>query len=463
MNPARGGHGADGASAPADRRTVLRGATVITLDPELGDLEQADILIDGDTISAIAPHIEVDATTTVDATGMIALPGFVDTHRHTWQSAIRHGYAEMNPLQYFAEVLKGIGAAYEPDDVHIGTLMGAASALNAGTTTLVDWSHIQNSAEHSDAAICGLAESGIRAVFGHGWPLTADDRWTHQSALPHPIDIERLQKQYFAGDRPLLTLAMAARGPEMTLPGIWRDDLQLARDLGLRTSVHVGAYPHNAAHRAVTQYEKAGLLADDMTFVHCCRCTDEELAMIAAAGATVSLGVHCEMNSQGIGDIPLDRMLAAGIRPSLSGDTETKCSADMFTQMRLLYAYYRSWRGGGHSTVPTPAVDLGLRDVLEFATIEGARAVGLDNRIGTLTPGKQADIVLIRATDVNLAPVLDPVAAVVLAAHEGNVDSVLVAGTFVKADGRPTLLDHSALIQEARVSQQRILGRWTNR
>lgn len=446
---------------PSNRRTVLRGATVITLDHELGDFEQADVLIDGDTISMLAPHIEVaDAATTVDATGMIAIPGFVDTHRHTWQSAIRHGYAELNPLQYFAEVLQGIGAAYTPDDVQIGTLLGAASALNAGTTTLVDWSHIQNSPEHSDAAIYALAESGIRAVFGHGWPLTDDDRWTNRSALRHPADIERLQKQYFAGDNALLTLAMAARGPEMTLPSIWRDDLQLARDLGLRTSVHVGAYPHNAAHHAVAQYDDVGLLGDDMTFVHCCRCTNDELKMIAAAGASVSLGVHCEMNSQGIGDIPLDRMLSMGLRPSLSGDTETKCTADMFTQMRLLYAYYRSWRGGGHSTVPTPQ-DLTLRDVLEFATIEGARAVGLDHRIGTLTPGKQADIVLIRATDVNLAPVLDPVAAVVLAAHEGNVDSVLVAGTFVKANGRPARLDHSALIQRARASQKRVLGQWT--
>lgn len=445
----------DGRST-GDRRLILRGATVVTLDPELGDFDRADLLIGGDTISAIASHVDTGDARVVDASGMIAIPGFVDTHRHTWQSAIRHGYAELDPLQYFTDVLQGIGAGYEPQDVHIGTLLGAASALESGTTTLVDWSHIQNSAEHSDAAISGLIESGIRAIFGHGWPLTRDDRWTKNSSLPHPADIERLQTQYFSGDHPLLTLAMAARGPEMTLPSIWREDLELARGLGIRTSVHVGAYPHNAAHRAVTKYERAGLLGADMTFVHCCRCTDEELTMIASAGASVSLGVHCELNSQGIGDIPLDRMLARGLRPSLSGDTETKCTADMFTQMRMLYAYYRSWRGGGHSTVPVPP-NLTLRDVLEFATIEGARAVGLDDRIGSLTPGKQADVVLIRATDINLAPVLDPVAAVVLAAHPGNVHSVLVAGKFAKTDGRPVGVDHSALVRDAKMSQSRVL------
>lgn len=440
-------------------RTVLRGATVVTLDPRLGDFDRADIVIEGSDIALIGVELDVDDAVNVDATGMIAIPGFVDTHRHTWQSAIRHGYAEMNPLQYFKDVLQGIGAGYEPEDVHIGTLLGAASALNAGTTTLVDWSHIQNSAEHSDAAISALSESGIRAVFGHGWPLTSDDRWTAASALPHPTDIERVQKQYFTDQNPLLTLALAARGPEMTEESVWRGELELARDLGIRTTVHVGAYPHNAAHHAVKQYDAAGLISDDMTFVHCCGCSDDELAMIAAAGASVSLGVHCEMNSQGIGDIPLDRLFAAGLRPSLSGDTETKCAGDMFTQMRLLYAYYRSWRGGGHSTIPD-APDLALRDVLEFATIEGARATGLDHRIGTLTPGKQADIVLVRADDVNIAPVLDPVAAVVLAAHEGNVDSVLVAGEFVKSGGTPTCLDHSALVESAKTSQKRVLARW---
>ncbi|TQC43312.1 hypothetical protein EEB14_43895 [Rhodococcus sp. WS4] len=446
------------------RRTLLRGATVVSGDPDIGDFDRADILISDDLIAEIDSRIDVEPDVeVVDIDGMIALPGFVDTHRHTWQSVMRHGYAELDPLQYFDEMLRGIGAAYAPEDVRIGNLLGAVSALSAGTTTVFDWSHIQNSPEHSDAAVAGLQEAGIRAVFGHGWPLLDDGRWTENSTLTHPADIERLQKQYFTDPNGLVTLAMAARGPEMTAPGVWQADLALARELGIRTSVHAGAYSHNEPVHAVDRYGRAGLLADDLTFVHCCRSSDAELEMIAEADATVSIGVHCELNSQGIGDVPLDRMLAAGIRPSLSGDTETKCSGDMFTQMRMLFGYHRSWMGSGHSSVSPAHAQLFLRDVLAFATIEGARALGQDDRIGSLTPGKQADIVLVRATDLNLTPVLDPVASVVLAAHEGNVDSVLVGGRFVKRAGVLLGCDRSALVRSAAASQQRILARRVGR
>ncbi|AII06161.1 amidohydrolase family protein [Rhodococcus opacus] len=446
------------------RRTLLRGATVVSVDPAIGNFDRADILISDDLIAEIDLRIDVGPDVeVVDVDGMIALPGFVDTHRHTWQSVMRHGYAELDPLRYFDDMLRGIGAAYEPEDVRVGNLLGAVSALSAGTTTLFDWSHIQNSAEHSDAAVTGLREAGIRAVFGHGWPLLDDGRWTENSTLPHPADIERLQKEHFSDPGGLVTLAMAARGPEMAAPGVWQADLALARDLGIRTSVHAGAYAHNEPVHAVAQYGEAGLLADDLTFVHCCRSSDAELEMIAETGATVSIGVHCELNSQGIGDIPLDRMLAAGVRPSLSGDTETKCSGDMFTQMRMLFGYHRSWMGGGHSSVAADQAQLLLHDVLAFATIEGAKAIGQGDRIGSLTPGKQADIILVRATDLNVAPVLDPVASAVLAAHEGNVDSVLVGGRFVKRAGAMLGCDPSTLVNSASASQRRILGRRAGR
>ncbi|MGW0330113.1 amidohydrolase family protein [Nocardia sp. NPDC003183] len=438
-------------------RLLLHGAQIVSMDDDIGDLV-GDILIEGTRISAIAERLDVTDAEVIDGTDMIAIPGMIDTHRHTWQSAVRHSYADMDPARYFAEMLVGIGASYQPDDVYIGNKLGAAAALSAGTTTLVDWSHIQNTPAHSDAAITGLCEAGIRAVFAHGWPLLTDNRWTNRSELGHPDDIRRLRTQYFAGDDQLLTLAMAARGPEMAAEDTWVADLRLARELDIRTTVHVGAYPHNAAHRAVAQYAGLGLLGDDMTFVHCSRSHDDEFAMIADAGATVSLGVHCELNSQGMGDIPLDKLLARGIRPSLSGDTETKCSGDMFTQMRMLYAYHRSWMGGGHSAVGG-VPELRVRDVLEFATVQGARAVGMSDKIGSLAPGKQADIVLLRASDLNLGPVTNPVYSVVLAAHEGNVDTVLVAGRVVKRDGHLTDIDPTTLMDSARQSQQQILTR----
>lgn len=436
---------------------VLENATVITVDPDLGDLDRADVLVSDGRIAAVGSDLGVADAERVDASGMIVLPGFVDTHRHTWQSAIRHSYGDVDPLTYFKDVLGGLGPSYAPEDVRVGTELGALSAVSAGTTTLLDWAHIQNSPEHTEAGIDALTSAGVRAVFGYGWPLTVDGRWTDASTLGHPREIRHLRAGRFASDNQLVTLAMAARGPEMAAPDVWRDDLLLARELGIRTSVHVGAYAHNARFRAVTQYQEAGLLGDDLTFVHCGHSSDLEIAAIADAGATVSLGVQCELNSTGIGDIPLDRLLHHGIRPSLSGDTETKCAGDMFTQMRMLFGYYRSWTGGGHSTLVEPP-SLTLRDVLEFATIEGARALGLEQRIGSITPGKQADLVLLRATDLNLVPVSDAVAAVVLAAHEGNVDSVMVAGRFAKRDGR-MVADTRRISALATESASRLLER----
>ncbi|GAT72374.1 amidohydrolase family protein [Microbacterium hydrocarbonoxydans] len=440
-------------SDQAPATTIIRGATVVTMDAQRGVLRGADIVIRDGLIADVVDGTSSEEGESIDGTEWIVIPGFVDTHRHTWQSAIRHTYGDVDPLSYFREVLAGAGTHYLPQDVYAGTLLGSVSALSAGTTTLLDWAHIQNSPAHADAGIDALRDAGIRAVYGHGWPLTSTGEWTNDSALRHPRDVERLTRT--TAGSPLLHVALAARGPEMASADVWRDEVALARELGIRISVHVGAYRHNAAARAVAQYHRAGLLADDMTFVHCSNTSTDELSMIADAGATVSLGVHCELNAMGIGDIPLDRLLSVGIRPSLSGDTETKCSGDMFTQMRALFGYYRSWVGGGHSGVPGPH-ELTLHDVLEFATLRGAHAVGLGHHIGSITPGKAADLVCIRATDLNIAPVSDPVATVVLGAHEGNVDTVFVAGRRMKSGGRMLHADAGRIVDAARTSQNRL-------
>lgn len=444
-------------------RLRIEGAAIVTADPDLGTIPSGDILVGDGRILEVGERIRAADARTIDGSGWIVSPGFVDTHRHSWLGTARHSYGDVDPLRYFAEVLGGAGPRYSPEDVHAATLLSAVSALSAGTTTLMDWAHIQNSPEHADAGLDALELSGIRAVYGHGWPMTPGGAWTEASMLPHPEDIRRLAARL--PSRPSgassdaedgrITLALAARGPEMAEPEVWEHELRLARELGLRISVHVGAYARNASVRAVARYAERGLLGPDMTFVHCSHTGADELALIAAAGATVSLGVHCELNSQGIGDIPLDRLLELGIRPSLSGDNETKCSGDMFTQMRALFAYYRSWVGGGHSPVAEP-YPLRLQDVHEFATIEGARALGLDRTTGSISPGKQADLVCVRADDLNLAPVSNPLAALVLGAHEGNVDTVLVGGRIVKRGGRMVGVDEPALVARARESQRRL-------
>ena len=439
-------------------RTLIRGGWVVSMDPAVGDFESGDVLIEGEQILDVGPSIQVGDAQVVDAQGMIVLPGFVDTHRHTWQTCVRHRYADIDPQIYFAEMLGRKGAAYRPEDVYIGTLLGAVSALESGTTTMLDWAHIQNSPEHTDASIAALKDSGIRAVFAHGWPLVDGASWMFDSQRGHPQDIRRLKTQYFSSKDQRLTLAMAGRGPEMACQHVWQADLQLARELDIRSSIHMGAYARNAPVRAIAQMKEAGALGPDLTFVHCCFSGMDEIAMMADHGVSASLGVHCEMNSQGIGDMPFDRLLSVGIRPSLSGDTETKCSGDMLTQMRHAFAHYRSWMGGGHSKTANAPSTLSMRDVLEFATIAGARANGLDHKTGSLTPGKQADLLLIRGTDLNLTPVSDPVGAVVLAAHAGNIDSVFAAGRAVKRHGQMLGHDLADMRERALASQRYILG-----
>lgn len=441
-----------------DNRAVIRAGWIVSMDPAIGDLRHGHILIEGDTIRSVGTGDVPPDVPVVDATEMIALPGFVDTHRHTWQSCIRHGCCDMaSSAQYFREILGGIGGRYRPEDVMVGTWLGAVSALEMGTTTLLDWAHVMNTPDHADSAIEGLRASGIRAVFGHGWPLTEPATWMEASTRAHPDDIMRLRRDVLPGDDGLITLAMAARGPEMAAEGIWQRDLWLARDLGLRSSIHMGAAGRGPRFAAIRQMHAAGLLGPDLTFVHCNTSSDDELQMMADHGVSASLGVQVETVTLAYGDVPVDRLLEVGIRPSLSSDTETKGAGDMFTQMRLLLSLYRAQKTNGHSRTRNTPEMLTTREVLEMATIVGAQANGMAHLVGSLTPGKRADLILIRASDLNLFPVTDPVAAVVVAAHPGNVDSVMVNGRFVKRDGK--MLDPAiAGLRSQAAASQRYLG-----
>src|ERR1700722_5007377 len=198
-----------------DRRILITGGWIVSMDPAIGDFTRGDLLIEGERIVELAPRIDVADADRVDAAGMIVTPGFVDTHRHTWQSCMRHRYADIASHIYFAQMLGTIGAAYRTEDVYIGTLLGAVSALDSGITTMLDWAHVQNTPAHSDAAIEALRDAGIRGIFGHGWPLIDGASWMSDSQRSHPQDIRRLRSRYFSTNDQLFTLAMAARGSEM--------------------------------------------------------------------------------------------------------------------------------------------------------------------------------------------------------------------------------------------------------
>ena len=438
-------------------RTLIRNATVITVDPRLGDINRGDILIEGSKIAAVGPNLEAGGAEVIDATNKIAIPGFVDTHRHTWESLLRAAGPDWSLGQYFTGVRVVMGGLYTPEDNYVANLLGAYEALDGGMTTLYDWSHNNNSPEHADGVIRGLQESGIRAVFGYG---NANAEWFPPNEIPTDWgDIRRVRKEHFASDDGLVTMAVAIRGPQFTTLDITEKDIRTARDIGARITIHVGDGLWGLS-KPLVQMDGRGLLGADMTYVHCNTIGDEEFALIAATGGTTSISPELEMQ-MGHGLPPALRMLQVGIRPSISTDVVTTVPADMFGDMRALLAGTRlmvHMKALEEKRMVEP-LPLSSRDALEFATIQGARACGLDHKTGSLTPGKEADIVLIDTNAMSLIPVNNPVSAVVEFSHIGNIDSVFVAGEARKRNGKLLGVDFPAFRRKVDATRDALFER----
>jgi 5-methylthioadenosine/S-adenosylhomocysteine deaminase len=437
------------------QRLCIHNGFVVSMDPDVGEVPNADVLVEDGKIVEIGQGLEASEAERIDATGMIVMPGFVDTHRHTWQTPVRGVLPCCTLDHYFAVMLGSVGGHYRPEDVHIGNYAGALEALNGGVTTLLDWSHINNTPDHSDAAVQGLKDAGIRAVYAHGVPTGGE--WWAFSELEHPEDIRRIRETYFSSDDGLITLALAARAPGNSNFEVAKHDWELARDLAIRISVHVGMRLTDVHVNHVKNLDELGLLGPDTTYIHCTDSTDEELDLIAESGGRASVAPYVEM-LMGHGPPPTGRLLERGVRPSLSVDVVSSVPGEMFTQMRTALVAERI---GAFTDSPDEAFapTLSHRDVLEFATIEGARACALDERTGSLTPGKQADIVLLNAEAINTSPMLDPVATIVVFADTSNVDSVFVAGRAVKRDGKLLEGDLDGVFRRLEESRNHILSR----
>jgi cytosine/adenosine deaminase-related metal-dependent hydrolase len=430
--------------------TLIRGGTVLSVDPQIGDLDRGDVLIQDDRIVAVGKDLPAEGAQVVDATGMIVMPGLVDTHRHLWQSAIRQIAADWTLGQYAEQMLGVIGPRFAAEDVYIADLLGALEALNGGVTTVMDWSHIMNTPDHADAAVRGLTDSGVRAVFGYGNPGSPAADWYEK-------DLARVAGTYFSSGDQRLSLALASLGPEFSSLEETVTDIRLARELGIRTSLHVGAGLLGRA-RAVTAMDGAGLLGPDIIYVHCNTCTDEELLRIADSGGKVSISPRSEMQ-MGHGYPATGRLIAAGIQPSLSIDVVSAVGGSMFAEMRGTLEAERGRQNQlSLDRGEWPAkLALNTADVVRMATIEGARTLGMGDRIGSLTPGKQADVIMLRVDLPNLFLINNLPAAVTLADSE-NVDTVFVAGRPVKVAGKLLAHDTHPLQEQARSSRNRLLS-----
>jgi 5-methylthioadenosine/S-adenosylhomocysteine deaminase len=456
--PALAAAGADTALAQsrpgasrAARPILIKGGCVLSLDRAVGDFERADVLVEGSRIAAVRPNISAPNAQVIDASKAIVMPGFVDTHRHMWQGFLRNVLPDGSLQDYFQVVQRKFGANFTPDDVYIAELLSALGCIDAGVTCVLDWSHIHNSPEHTDAAIKGLAESGVRAVFAYGNPQTTTGNWKEAPKHQYPRDIARLRKQYFNSDDQLLTLFLASPGgqPADVMP-IWRQ----AREVGAPITIHVGVGTFGRSAFLEKMHAIEPLKADT-TYIHCCTLNDTEWKLIKDSGGTISIAGYVE-TLMGHGNPPTQKALDLGIRPSLSVDVETSVPNDFFQQMRTVFSLQKNeaWakRLAGE---PNPPAFLTVREVLEFATVEGARANGLARKIGTLTPGKEADIVLLRTDLLNVMPVNNAVGAVVTSMGPQNVDTVLIGGKVMKRNGRLVGVDLNRVSRLGREAQAR--------
>lgn len=414
---------------------LLRGGCVLTLGAKTPNFPQADVLIDGGKVAEVGPGLRARDAELVDATDTIVMPGFVDSHRHAWTSLFRN----LGEPPWGADATRPAEAAvetFQPEDVYAATLIGLLGAIEAGITTVVDWSDTPPGDAFEDAALQAHADAGLRTVFVHPVGRRARDVGTET--------------------RQLLTRLMGAAGPSTTIAfgseesgepdrGRAPADWAVPRELGLRIHAHAGS--KMAGRGVISDLAGRGLLGADVALAHCSGLDDADLDAVAASGTSVTVAPCSEM-AGGRGAPPIQQLIDRQIRPGLGVDDERVAPGDMFAQMRatisMQHATAFDRKLAGKAGVPKL---MSTRDVIRHATVDGARVAGLGAVTGSLEPGMQADVVVLRTDRPNVFPINDAIGAVVWGMDTSNVDWVFAAGRVLMRGG----------VLEADVSRARTL------
>ena len=478
------------------RRYVIRGGSVMSMDPQVGDFAAADVLVQGKTILSVGPNLAAGTAEVIDARGRIVMPGFIDTHHHQFETALRSFLADgvlindgsgsaSGSTTYFEFILNKFAPVYRPQDVYINELFGALSQLDDGVTTVHDVSQIHHTPQHSDAAIQALFDSGRRSAFGY-----FEGAGSNLPNYAYPQDAFRINKRWFASSDQLVTMIM---GGEVYLgPQIYQKSWTIGRELGLQIAAHILS-PFGI--RPILDQLAQGLggvgpngqppgnlkVGPDNLFIHMTGMSDQGWQAVHDAGAQVSIAFPIEMNMRH-GMPPILKMQSLGMQPSLSVDVECTMTADFFTQMRVCMNLQRAlvnqmildqglppnpvdWGlppGAAGNPWPTPPAGLPAplttRDVLRYATMNGAKALRLDGKTGSLTPGKEADIIILDATRLNVAPLNQVPGAVVSLMDRTNVETVIVAGKVRKWKGHLLDVDLDRLRQQLEASRDYIFS-----
>lgn len=467
-------------SGQAGQVYVIQGGSVMTMDG--GEYARADVVVHGKKIVAVGPNAGAGVSgQVIDATGRIVLPGFIDTHHHQFETALRSFLADgvlildgdaqpEGNYAYYTSILLGFAPVYRPQDVYINEVFGGLSQLDDGVTTVHDVSQIHHTPQHSDAAVQALFDTGRRAAFGY-FEGAGEGVVVVTPGYAYPNDATRLKTTWFSSSDQLVHMIMGGEvylGDASTIAS-WT----LGRQLGLQIAAHIlspfGIAPifDRLAQDQLGSQKGKGFrgVGPDNLFIHMTGMSNTGWQAVHDRGAQVSLAVPIEMNMRH-GMPPILRLQKLGIEPSLSVDVECTLTADFFTQMRSMMNQQRAlvnqmtldgsaapnpldwgipvsppanqWPSYPNGTLPAP---LTTRDVLRYATINGAKALGLDSKVGTLTPGKEADIIILDATRINVAPLNQVPGAVVSLMDRTNVETVIVAGKVRKWKGH--LLDNT--------------------
>jgi cytosine/adenosine deaminase-related metal-dependent hydrolase len=422
---------------PARREFIVKNAYVLTMDPKLGEIPGGDIHVRDGAIVAVGANLSAPKAEIVRADRMIALPGFIETHWHMWGAVARNMAGPTENTGYFY-ISRLLGQFFTPEDNARGVRLALAEAISSGITTVTNWSHNLLAPEYADAEIKVHQEVGARARFSYGY-----SRKTPPDATLPLSDVERVQKQWFSGAKDsLITLGIAARGPENNSIEICRQEWAFAREHGLAITTHTGTSMERVKKRqGIQSLAKAGLLGPDVVLIHVTNHSPEDLRLLAESKTPVSLSPYTELRT-GFGIPPVGSFLRAEVPVSLSVDTTILCgNADMFAIMKAIENIENGLQKSEFA--------ISTQRVLEMATIDGARALGLADQVGSLTPGKRADLILVRTTDVNMLPFTVPTRMIVQAAQPSNVEAVMVDGRFLKRNGKLTTIDMAKLARDA--------------
>ena len=411
---------------------------VLTMDPVRGDLARGDVHVRDGLIVAVAPEVHAPAADVIQARGMICMPGFIDTHWHLWTTLCRAAIHLDDPKRSYFPVTNALGRHYTPQDSYRSVRLGIAEGLSAGATTIHNWAHNTRSPTHADAELRAMRDSGIRGRLAYGTPQAYPD--------DQPMDLAglaQIQREWMPNDG-LLTLGICSRnvGDSTNLlrgnisVETARTDWGGARALGLPITMHTsGPSP-------VKLLEDSRLLGPDVQLVHPLLTTAEERKIMRDRGVSYSTSPTGEMGRPAsAGVIQLGELLEAGVKVSLSIDNTSSYACDYFQCMRILYRLHTHRIG--------PRIPLTFKRLVQLATLDGAVDLGIADRTGSLTPGKRADLILVRTDEINVAPMSDPYTALVSYAQPRNIDTVVVDGRILRRRGGFTALDYPTVLAEA--------------